>query len=177
MDHLIDDITLYPTEPDLVLAKTVRQKVGHDYRLGIVLWPMAVLLALVLDFYIDKPSLRTVVTVGVPVAWFLVCLLNLRNLNRTPARRVFNAGTRSIRDCVSICAPQDHVVRYRYSGMRGCTITTDGLTIVMSDGRSLDMPARVFANPYEMKAFAKALAEQKNVPVIDLTEKEVAGVS
>ncbi len=177
MNRPIDDITLYPIEPDPVLAEVVRRKVGKDYRLGVILWQMGVLLALLLDFVIDTPSLRTVVTVGVPAAWFLVCLQNLRSLSNAPVSRVLKAGARSIRDCVRIYSLSDHVIRYRFSGMRQCSVSMDSLAIKMADGRMLDMPGRVFANSYEMQAFAKALAEQKNVPVIDLTDREVAGVS
>lgn len=177
MDRQLDDITLYPTEADPVLAEEVRRKVGRDYRWGLILWPLAALLAIVYDFIFDKPSLRTVVTVGVPIAWFLLFLHNLRSLNNAPASRVLKVGSRSICDCVSIRSPRDHVVRYRYSAMRGCTITNEGLTIMMADERILEVPVEVFANAYEMKAFARALAEQKNVPVIDLTKREAAGVS
>jgi len=177
MNRSIDDITLYPIEPDPILAEKVRRKVGQNLRLGIGIVGFLFILAVYFDLIAVKPHLKAVVTVGTPLCWLLLLLELLRRLSKAPVSRVLKVGVRSIRDCVSIRAPQDHIERYRYSGMRGCTITTDGLTIVMSDGRRLDMPAKAFANQYEMKAFAKALAEQKNVAVIGLTSKEASSVS
>lgn len=177
MNDRLDNITLYPIDLDPILAEEVRLRVGREYRLGVYLWSAAIVIALIAEFVFDKPNLRTIITVGVPISWLLLCIQFLKGLDRAPVNRVFKAGARSLRDCVCIRSPGDHVVRYRYSAMRQCCVSMDGLAIKMADDRMLDMPGRVFANSYEMKAFAKTLAEQKNVPVIDMTDREIASVS
>ena len=177
MNWRLGNITLYQVEADSTVLEPIRKKAGRNLRISLVANLVLLLLGITVLFQSNQVWLFKPLFVGMPIFWLLTCTGQLRRLANESGMRLIKTNHRFIRDCIGIYSLNEHVVDYDYRQMTQCTKSPSGLAIEMADGRVLNIPLKAFTHKTDFNNFASALAEQKSIPVIDLTEREAASAT